>query len=752
MGLKEEEFLKKLIQTYKIEAAEHIQNMTTCLIDIEKSDDKEAILSIVETVYRDAHSLKGASRAVNFKTVESICQSLETVFAGMKKNDITLSKEGYDLIHYAISTINKIVTETILKENENILSESEKIKNLLSLVIAGENDELKTLKFEEKITAEAPSSSSKADTIRISASKLESIFLQTEEMLSIKLTNEHVTKQLNDLIFEYESWKKEWNKIQPDLRKFKDTSSGYNGKEINKNESLKSVVSFLDWNQSYINKSVLDLNSLARITYTNNKTFGSTVNGLLDDIKKIMLLPFSALTELLPLIVRDISQNLGRETDLIINGQELEIDKRILDELKDPIIHIIRNCIDHGIEPPDEREIKKKKRKGLIELSINRISDNKVEIKIKDDGKGIDTEKVINSVLTKGLITEEERGKLTEKDILAFLFKSDISTSTVITDISGRGLGLAIVKEKIEIIGGSISINSKENEWTEFDIILPMTLANFRGVVISLDENIFVIPTVNIERILRIKAEEIKTVENRETISTDGIIIPVFNLKDVLGLGAGKQDIKSNSYVNILLLRSSEKQIAFIIDNIMNEQEILLKHLGKQLRRIKNIYGATILGSGKVALILNAQDLINSADNTAAVIKKITKYTDEKEESLNILVVDDSVTSRMLLKDILESSGYNVKTAIDGIDAFTLIKTEKFNLIVSDIEMPRMDGFELTKRIRSDNKFKELPVILITALSSPEDREKGIDAGANAYIVKSDFEQSNLLDIIKRLI
>jgi two-component system chemotaxis sensor kinase CheA len=261
------------------------------------------------------------------------------------------------------------------------------------------------------------------------------------------------------------------------------------------------------------------------------------------------------------------------------------------------------------------------------------------------------------------------------------------------------------------------------------------------------------IPTANVQQAVRMKHNEVKTVENRETIQLNGHALPLVRLEAVLELPPSGNHGKDPEFIYALILGSAEKQIAFRVDRVLDEQEALLKSPGKQLARIRNVSGATILGSGKVVPVLSAPDLMKSAlKESATSFGKAVAKRNSAEKRKNILVVEDSITSRMLLKNILESAGYQVKTAIDGVDAYTTLRTEKFDLVVSDVDMPRLNGFGLTAKIRYDKKLMEMPVVLVTALESRADRERGIDVGADAYIVKSSFDRSNLLEVIQRLV
>jgi two-component system chemotaxis sensor kinase CheA len=413
-------------------------------------------------------------------------------------------------------------------------------------------------------------------------------------------------------------------------------------------------------------------------------------------------------------------------------------------------IHLLRNAIDHGIEKPEVRKRNGKPPRGMIQIVVSRVEGNKVDILLSDDGGGVDLPALKEASLKRGILSTEEADKLADQEMLPLVFQSGVSTSPIITDISGRGLGLAIVREKTEKLGGLVSIETHRNKRTTIRMAIPLTVATFRGVLVTAAERLFIIPTTDVERTVRIKQEEIRTVENRDTLSLEGIAIPLVKLSRVLELSERND---GSPLITILILESQGKRIGFCVDEILTEQEILIKSMSHPLSRVRNIAAATILGSGKVVPVLNVSDLVKSAAISAVRPEKppVTP-TEGTAAKQNILVVEDSITSRMLLKNILETSGYTVKTAVDGIDAISQLKTEKFDAVVSDVDMPRMNGFNLTEKIRGDKKLAELPVVLVTALGSREDRERGIDVGANAYIVKSSFDQSNLLETLRRLI
>ncbi len=337
--------------------------------------------------------------------------------------------------------------------------------------------------------------------------------------------------------------------------------------------------------------------------------------------------------------------------------------------------------------------------------------------------------------------------------LLDLIWRSGVSTSRIITDLSGRGLGMAIVREKVERLGGVIAIETRLDVGTTFRIVLPLSLATFRGVLIRVGEQRFILPAISVERVAQIADKAIQTVENRETIPLAGQAASLVWLSDVLEMSRHAAASEAANHVPAVVLRLGLARVAFRVDEILGEQEVLMKNLGRQLARVRNIAGASVLGTGQVVPVLNVSDLMKSAVRLATAPRP-PAIADKpaQAQQRSILVVEDSITSRALLKNILESAGFRVTTAVDGIDAYTTLKTGTFDLIVSDVEMPRMDGFDLTAKIRADKHLSKLPVVLVMSLGSPEHRERGIDVGANAYIIKNSFDQSNLLEVVGRLI
>lgn len=789
MTQQNDDFLKRLLATFRIEAEEHLNTMSSLLLTLEGSPDADSSPGLIETLFREAHSLKGAARAVNLLPVESVCQALEDALAGLKRRSILVSAELFDVLHQVLDGLRGMLAEAAVGKENAYDSRATDIRALLGRGLEDNatsvapvvtpppakgkrrsKEKTKNRKPEAAVSASEPTSripapvsdreaSAPTETVRIAADKLDALLLQTEEMLALKHAIGQRADELRALSGSLKVWEKEWSRSYRDARsvgrtleKFSGRNGAVDGREANRPQVTK-LIEGLEHSgrllKSFDNRVAL----LARAVEQDHRILDGMVDSLLRDTKKMLMLPFASLLEMFPKLVRDLSRDKGREAEILIQGAEIRIDKRILEELKDPLIHLVRNAIDHGIEDPAERKRKGKPARGTLSIIVTHKNGSKIDIVVADDGAGIDAAKVESAAAKLGVIAREGAEELSETVALSLIFRSGVSTSPIITDLSGRGLGLAIVREKVEKLGGTVSVETQPDAGTLFRIVLPLTFATVRGLLVQVAEHIFVLPATNVARVMKLQGDDIKTVENRESIQLDGQTLALVRLADVLELPrrAAKEDAASGSCAIILGL--GPERIAFRVDAVQGEQEILVKGFGAPLVRVRNSAGATVLGTGRVVPILNITDLMKSAVKVAAAPASATVSVEEMPAQRKlILVAEDSVTARTLVKNILEAAGYDVKTAVDGAEAFSLLKTEKFDLVVSDVEMPRMDGFDLTAKIRTTRELTELPVVLVTALESREHRERGIDAGANAYIVKSSFDQSNLLEVIGRLI
>jgi two-component system chemotaxis sensor kinase CheA len=412
----------------------------------------------------------------------------------------------------------------------------------------------------------------------------------------------------------------------------------------------------------------------------------------------------------------------------------------------------LRNAVDHAIEPPEQRERAGKPRRATLALSVTQLGGSRVQITLADDGAGIDLQHVRTAAVRNGILSQAQAAQLEDGTAQALIFHSGLSTSDAVTPLSGRGLGLAIVQEHAQRLGGSVQVDSTRGRGTRFRIVVPATRATFRGILCEAAGRQFVVPATAVERVACLRADALRSVEGRIAVCIGEQVMALAHLAEVLGLVEVSAAAKpENAGLQVVVIGSGEQAVAFAVDAVIEECEVLVKPLRKPLLRIPNIAAAAVMGAGVLIPVLNPTDLLQSARRARAPAP-VTPAKQAQVRLKNVLVAEDSITSRLLLKSILQSAGYAVKTAVDGAEALTMLRTHPFDLLVSDVEMPRLNGFDLTTRVRSDKKLAELPVILVTALATREDKERGVDVGANAYIVKGNFDQDNLLASVERLI
>jgi len=758
----EDDFLAQLQATFRIEAQEHLRAMSAGLLELENTADPAVQRALIENVFRDAHSLKGAARAVNLAPLETLCQAIEGLCAALKRGEIQPGRAIFDALHRALDAL-----EAALGSQAGGGADYAAVSDALAqLARAHSPGAPVSLGAAPAMAPPAPAAiippraapvAEKpvvGETVRIARAKLDALLLQTEELLAVKLALRQRATDLYSLGRLGAPWRKSWTRLAPDVRALRQTvAPEQTAAAVDPHAvSVVRVLDFLESNRTCFTALEGRLNDLARVVEQDAHAVGTLVDGLLDDMKKAVMMPCTALLELLPRLVRDVAHEQNKNIALVMDGGGVEIDRRILEEMKDPLIHLLRNGIDHGIETPDRRAAGGKPDQGTITVSIAQIDSRNVEIMVGDDGAGIDMAGVKEAAVDRNIIAADAAGTLTDAQALALIFESEVSTSPRVTKVSGRGLGLAIVREKVEKLGGRVTVETCPGRGTTFHILLPLTLATVRGILVRVAGRLFILPLAGVERVVRIRRDAVKTVEGRETVLYGGRPIALVWLADVLELHRPPAADPERPLFPAVVLVWADKHIAFGVDEVLQEQEVLTKSLGRQLQRVRNISGATVLGSGVVVPILNAADLLKSALKGAAVRPGSLVAEKGAVPRRRILVVEDSITARLLLKNILESAGYQVQTAVDGAEAWALLQHTPFDLVVSDIEMPHLDGFALTAKIRADKQRAALPVVLVTALEAPAHKERGFDAGANAYIVKSSFDQSNLLETVRRFI
>ncbi len=468
-------------------------------------------------------------------------------------------------------------------------------------------------------------------------------------------------------------------------------------------------------------------------------------------VMKTRMLPIGKVFNKFPRMVRDLSRELHKEIDLIISGEETELDKSIVEEIGDPLVHIIRNSCDHGIELPQERVAKGKPPKGTVQLKAYNEG-NHIIIEIIDDGKGLDTDMLKMKAVEKGIISEKDADQMSDKEAFMLIFKPGFSTASQVTNVSGRGVGMDVVRSNIEKLNGIIEIDSEIDKGTTLKLKIPLTLAIIQSLLVSVQEEYYAIPLASVLETVRITPDEIQSVEGRSVLRLRDEVLSLVHLADLFDV---ERVFDMGEHAYVVIIGIAETKIGLIVDSLVGQEEVVIKSLGEYLKGIEGIAGATIRGDGRVTLIVDVGALMDMAKSVKSSMQNLEDSMHKSEKSspadYNILIVDDSKTDRAIMKKALEPLGVSVTEASNGIEALNLMKdsSKSFDAALVDIEMPRMDGYTLASEIRKFNKFKMVPLIAVTSRTSRSDRMRGVEVGMTEYITKP-YTPEYLMNVVAR--
>lgn len=468
-------------------------------------------------------------------------------------------------------------------------------------------------------------------------------------------------------------------------------------------------------------------------------------------VMKTRMLPIGKVFNKFPRMIRDLSRDLKKKIELVISGEETELDKSIVEEIGDPLVHIIRNSCDHGIENPEDRLAAKKPEMGTIKLKAYNEG-NHIVISITDDGKGLDANMLKDKSIEKEIITELEADTMSDKEAFGLIFKPGFSTAAQVTSVSGRGVGMDVVKTNIEKLNGIIDIDSVVGEGTTIKLKIPLTLAIIQALLVGAQEEYYAIPLASVLETVRITKDEITSVENRSVMRLRDEVLPLVQLGDLFDV---ERVFDTGEHAYVVILGLAESKIGVIVDSLVGQEEIVIKSLGEYLKGMEGIAGATIRGDGGVTLIVDVAALMQMAkslDTTSAVSKSSSSLGAKTQPSdYNVMIVDDSKTDRLIMRQALEPLGITLTEAVDGMDALTTLKasTKPFDALLIDIEMPRMDGYTLATEIKKYSKYKNLPLIAVTSRTGKSDRMRGVESGMVEYVTKP-YSSDYLLNVVKR--
>lgn len=745
---------------------EILQDAKVFQSDIIQQIQEKANLSDISdkliNLYNNGDSL---SEILNFLTnfekdcpdenVKNILHKIIKIMGYAIENEVKLDEETMLILKQSIEYCDNILKQTgEIADNELILQRLEIIQQILEINQDKNVDYDFVAKADAKIKAKKATDFSdifntgEIRTLRIDSAKLDTLVNQVNELSITKIKSKKHLHELNFVNNELMEWQKSSIKALNYLKYYDKKYFQVNGANNPLSFFIKQLLGLFTDNNKKVQDAVANISNLYRTIQEDDTKTDLVIDNLQDMVKNVRVLPLATVFHLFGRMVRDIAQEKNKQIELEIIGSETSTDKKIIEEIKAPLIHIIRNSIDHGIETPDERAAMGKDPTGKIILRAAQ-ADNKVIIEIEDDGRGINVEKIKEKAIQKGFLTEEEVESMSQEQITNIIFTPGFSTGEEITNISGRGIGLDVVQSKIAQLNGKVRIISELNKGCCVQIELPTTMATMKAFLVKSSNQAFAVPMEVIDTVLRKNTDEIMSNDGKRVIVVKEKTVPLYDLADILNLPKLNSD---NTKETILVIENSDKKIALAVDKLLGDQEILHKKLAPPLYKLKNISGITTLVSGETCLILNIADIINTAVSSKIKTICATTKTYPPNSFYKILLVDDSITTITLEKNILEKAGYNIETAQNPIVAFEKLENTTVDLIISDIEMPEMNGLEFLNKLKTDEKYADIPIIMVSSLMNLENKKKALELGAKKCITKGEFNQDDFLDGISNIL
>jgi two-component system chemotaxis sensor kinase CheA len=682
---------KEILQDFITESSEILEELENDLVELE---EKKEDIELLNKIFRAVHTIKGSSSFLELDKIATISHHSEDILNKLRKQEMIVTDDIMNVLLEYVDLGKGIIRDLKTgKDTVNIDSLLDKLENIRSgkaiNIDAGGKERQERAAPKTVLSQIRAATQAIEQTIRVEIGRLDALMNLVGELV---LSRNRLVQISGDLSEKYED--------DPKIEQLIETTS----------------------------------------------QLGLITTELQLAVMKTRMIPISKVFNRFPRMIRDLARDLNKEVELVITGEDTELDKSVIELITDPLVHMVRNAIDHGIELPDEREKVGKSRKGTVRLNAVQEG-NHIVIEVKDDGKGIDPNLVIKTALEKEVLTREEIARMEKDEILGLIFRPGFSTAKNVTNISGRGVGLDVVRSNVEKINGIINIDSKIGEGSLLQLKLPLTLAIIQSLLVEVSGEVFAIPLVSIIETIKIKEDELHSLEGREVLNYRTGVLSLIRIADVFNL-----EPTYSSYVYVVIIAVAEKQVGFIVDRLIGQEEIVIKSLGDYLSGLVGIAGATIMGDGKVRLIIDPSGTIEIASKMPRKIrkKKIDIEKDRnKREVLDVLVVDDSATDRKILKNLLNSIGWiNTTEVASGKDAIEVIKHKNFEVAIVDLIMPEIDGYALAKYLR-ESEFKK-PLIAITARGETADEKQLKMAGFDKLVLKP-INLSEILNIIDEL-
>lgn len=724
------------------------------LLALERAEPgSEVRVALLEALLRVAHKLKGAARAVDLPAVERTFHLLEEVLTRARDGIAELEVAGLEVLLRTIDALRETGTRLRVElagrtpaepedageaALESALPRLEALAGGGATAIAmpaapsppaGGAEEMAAANGTTATTATTVTAAESA-TLRIPATRVDRLLSHAAELGAVRTRLEARVEGLASLREEIRSWSREWR------------DAGGHARRLGTDPAAPLLAAF----RERIAALEREVDALAKQLEADRGALDGVGSPLNDALSAMRMLPFGLACEGLERIARDVARARGKEVALRVESIDLEIDRAVLEAIRAPLQQLVRNAVDHGIESPDERRAAGKPEAGKITVSAV-LKGSQVDVSVEDDGRGLDLERIRRHAERLGIPVPEDPAELA-----ALVFRSGFSTAGEVTDLSGRGVGLDVVSGPVEAVHGRVRVSTRTGRGACFSLSVPLTLGVVHALLVGCAGRVFALPQSGVERVLRVPMDRLRKVGGRPAIPLAGEngegeqVLRVLALEEALGLEAPAPRAGRGATRAGVVLAAGERRAVLLTDEVLAEREIVAKGLGRRIRRLRYVAGWTSLPDGTLAPILHPADLLErpvrafSAPPIAAARPRP-----------RVLVVDDSMTTRTLMAGILEQSGYDVTAVADGEAAWRVLQERGADALVSDVQMPRMDGVELTRTVRAAPRFADLPIILVTGLADEEDRMRGLEAGANAYLVKSAFDQRSLLEALSAL-
>jgi len=729
------------IATFVEEARDRLKALTAGVLRLETLSSGELGVGdagdAIAAVLREAHSLKGSALMLQLTDISQVAHRLEDLFVAAKRDPKVLRAEAFDVVLGALDVLS-----LRLEQLERGMSEPADVTLLCQKLIA-----LAQPPKDAGPVPKAPAGRGRAgvsrrssDTASLSLRRAGASLRVPVEKLDV-LTNlaaEMVLQSLN--ASERHS---ELHRLESELRHLKDRvrearlgPAGSNGLAEPLSEYADLLARLSRGMRRFVDQFDEDRVRLNLIT-----------EDFRQNVIELTMVPLSTIFDAFPRAVRDLARAFHKQVDLTITGGDTELDKKIIEQITDPLVHLIRNAMDHGIESAEERGAKGKPPAARLTISAEQRG-NRILISIRDDGRGIDAGALRAAAKRLAIAPPDELDRWTDKELLELIFRPGFSTRASVTDVSGRGVGMDVVREVVTRLDGAVRIQSEPDRGTTIVLDLPLSLALLRVVLVEVGGEKFAVPTAAVRRILHVRADDVVQLQHGPAIDLDGEMVPIVLLGALFRLPPARP-VSARRIV--LVIGSGAGQVAVIADAVKEEQELVFKELRGKLRNQPMFAGASILGSGEIVPILDVDGVLEVAQAPVVQLVAAAERPPQTRAG-HVLVVEDSLVAGELQKNILVAAGYETEIATDGLRALDMLLQKPWDLVVADVDMPNMNGLELTARMRADARLREIPVIIVTARDSDEDRRQGLEAGADAFIVKREFDQHQLLDRVRKLI